>query len=94
MDGRLLERDWQFMLDAVYRINSATSVDSLEREVLECLDALMPCTQGTFFVAEEEEGRIVFRRPVVVGQEARYMDEFLNNNYDRDPYFRGMGLMH
>ena len=32
MDGRLLERDWQFMLDAVYRINSATSVDSLERE--------------------------------------------------------------
>ena len=94
MDGRLLERDWQFMLDAVYRINSATSVDSLEREVLECLEALMPCTQGTFFVAEEEEGRIVFRRPVVVGQEARYMDEFLNNNYDRDPYFRGMGLMH
>lgn len=94
MEKQLMERDWRFMLDAVYRVNSAGSVEILEREALECLDALIPSTQGTFFIAEEDErGHNVFRRAVVVGAQARLMDEFLSGGYDKDPYFRGMQLI-
>lgn len=94
MEKQLMERDWRFMLDAVYRVNSAGSVEILEREALECLDALIPSTQGTFFIAEEDErGHSVYRRAVVVGAQARFMDEFLSGNYDKDPYFRGMQLI-
>lgn len=94
MKEKLFERDWQFMLDSVYRINTMTNVNLFEREALECLCVLIPCTQGTFFVAEPEgEGRHRFVRPVVVGQEARFMDEFMTGTYDHDPYFGGMGLL-
>ena len=94
MEKQLMERDWRFMLDAVYRVNSAGSVEILEREALECLDALIPSTQWTFFIAEEDErGHNVFRRAVVVGAQARLMDEFLSGGYDKDPYFRGMQLI-
>lgn len=94
MGKQLMERDWRFMLDAVHRINSAGSVDILERESLECLDALVPSTQGTFFVAEEEEGgHIAYRRAVVVGEKARFMDKFISGEYDKDPYFHGMQLI-
>lgn len=94
MEKQLMERDWRFMLDAVYRVNSAGSVEILEREALECLDALIPSTQGTFFIAEEDErGHSVYRRAVVVGAQARFMDEFLSGDYDKDPYFRGMQLI-
>lgn len=94
MEMQLMERDWRFMLDAVYRVNSAGSVEILEREALECLDALIPSTQGTFFIAEEDErGHNVFRRAIVVGAQARLMDEFLSGGYDKDPYFRGMQLI-
>lgn len=58
MEKQLMERDWRFMLDAVYRVNSAGSVEILEREALECLDALIPSTQGTSFIAEEDSGGI------------------------------------
>lgn len=94
MEKQLMERDWRFMLDAVYRVNSAGSVEILEREALECLDALIPSTQGTFFIAEEDEREhSVYRRAVVVGAQARFMDEFLSGDYDKDPYFRGMQLI-
>lgn len=94
MEKQLMERDWRFMLDAVYRVNSAGSVEILEREALECLDALIPSTQGTFFIAEEDErGHSVYRRAVVIGAQARFMDEFLSGDYDKDPYFRGMQLI-
>ena len=94
MEKQLMERDWRFMLDAVYRVNSAGSVEILEREALECLDALIPSTQGTFFIAEEDErGHSVYRRAVVMGAQARFMDEFLSGDYDKDPYFRGMQLI-
>lgn len=56
MEERLFERDWQLMLDIVYRINLIKEVDLFEKEVLECLMVLMPCTQGTFFIPVEENG--------------------------------------
>ena len=47
------------MLDIVYRINLIKEVDLFEKEVLECLMVLMPCTQGTFFIPVEENGRVI-----------------------------------
>lgn len=94
MEKQLMERDWRFMLDAVYRINSVGSVETLEREALECLDVLIFSAQGTFFIAEEDErAHIVYRRAVVVGEKARFMDKFLSGGYDKDPYFKGMQLI-
>lgn len=66
----------------------------MERDWRFMLDALIPSTQGTFFIAEEDErGHSVSRRAVVVGAQARFMDEFLSGDYDKDPYFRGMQLI-
>lgn len=94
MDNDLFEKDWRFILDAVLRINSMRSVEFMEREVLECLQVLIPCTQLTFFVAEQGEDNsplsLTYKRPVVVGQPARFMDKFLDEDFNRDPYFRGM----
>lgn len=92
MDEKLFERDWQFLLDTIYRVNLIEDVDLFEKEVLECLMVLMPCTQGTFFVPVEEDGRTAYKRPCVVGEEARFMDKFLTGNYANDPYFFGFGL--
>lgn len=92
MDYKLFERDWQFMMDTIYRVNSIKSVDLFEKEVLECLMALMPCTQGTFFIPVEEDGRTVYKRPCVVGMKAKFMDEFCTGRYEHDPYFIGFGM--
>lgn len=92
MEERLFERDWQFMLDIVYRINLIKEVDLFEKEVLECLMVLMPCTQGTFFIPVEENGRVIYKRPYVVGEKADYMEEFCSGKYEGDPYFLGFGM--
>ena len=93
MEEKVFERDWRFMLDAVLRINSVESVELLEKEALECLCLLIPCTQGTIFVAEESGGTIPhYGRPYAVGMEALFFDEFLNGDYNSDPIFTGTNI--
>lgn len=92
MNSKLFERDWQFILDALYRINSSTTVDALEKETLECLMILTPCSQATAFIAAETEGRNSYARPYVVGEKAHFIDEFCTGKYDNDAYFRGFGV--
>lgn len=90
MGEMLFDRDWRFVLDAVYRINSTADVESMEYQTLECLAVLIPSTQGTFFIAEgSRESKLRFKRPAVVGAKARFMEEFLEDDYDKDPYFIG-----
>lgn len=94
MKEKLFERDWRFILDAIYRINSIDNIELLEKETLECLWALFPYTQGTFFIAESDtNGKLVYRRPAVIGIEAHYLDQFMNGDYDQDSYFCGMSLI-
>lgn len=93
MEEKVFERDWRFMLDAVLRINSVESVELLEKEALECLCLLIPCTQGTIFVVEESNGVIPrYGRPYAVGMEALFFDEFLNGDYNSDPIFTGTNI--
>lgn len=91
----VFERDWRFVIDSIYRINTTKSVDELERQPLECLLTLLRCTQGTFFIVEEGtcDSNLSFGRPVAVGQPARFLTEFLEGGYDKDPYFNGTGAL-
>lgn len=53
---------------------------------------LIHSTQGTFFIAEGKQGSgLLFGRPVVVGMEARYINDFIDGDYSKDPYFLGAG---
>ena len=92
MEYKLFERDWQFMMDTIYRANSIQNVELFEKEVLECLMALTPCTQGTFFIPVDEDDHVVYKRPCVVGMEAKFMDAFCMGIYEHDPYFIGFGI--
>lgn len=90
----LFDRDWRFICDSIYRVNATESVEELERQALECLAVLIHSTQGTFFIAEGKQGSgLLFRRPVVVGMEARYINDFIDGDYSKDPYFLGAGAI-
>lgn len=90
-DVMLQERDWQFILDSIYRINSITDVDTFQNEVLSCLRTLTPSYQGSFFMITMDHGIARSSRPVVIGAEPHLLDKF-GNNYDDDPYFNGLYL--
>ena len=88
----LQKRDWQFVLDAVYRINAIFDVDSFQNEVLSCLRNLIPNKQGTFFIIEMRQGIACSTRPAVVGEPVHHLEEFMSGIYDDDPYFNGLYL--
>lgn len=88
----LQKRDWQFVLDAVYRINAIFDVDSFQNEVLSCLRNLIPNKQGTFFIIEMRQGIACSARPAVVGEPVHHLEEFMSGIYDDDPYFNGLYL--
>ena len=91
----LFDRDWRFIIDSIYRINSTREVEQLEYEALECLLTLIHCTQGTFFIVDEGSSgsNLSFGRPVAVGQPARFFKEFIEGDYNKDPYFNGTGAI-
>ena len=91
----LFDRDWRFIIDSIYRINTTRTVDELEHGALECLLTLIPCTQGTFFIVDEgaRGSNLSFGRPVCAGQPARFFKEFIEGNYAKDPYFSGTGAI-
>lgn len=90
-DAQLHERDWQFMLDSIYRINTTSSVEKLQYETLSCLRSLTPSYQGTFSMIKMEHGIARSSRPVIVGAPAHLIEKF-TDNYDEDPYYDGLYL--
>lgn len=90
MAVKLFDRDWRFIVEAIYQINSITSLDSFQREVLEHLQVVAPADQGTFFLYSTDGDFRPIGTPVVVGDPAKYMDLFMNGSYNNDPYFTGM----
>lgn len=96
MSDKILPRDWRFMLESAYRISSTGSIWELECESLRCLQQLIPCDQGTFFVYDGVDERGIphlTNSTAVVGDEAQYLDEFMSGDYNFDSYFRGMALL-
>lgn len=93
MPSRFVERDWRFMMEVVYRINTQTSVWDMEMETLRCLQQFIPSTQGTFFIydgARNDGTPNLVDSTAVVGEDARYLDRFMTGAYDNDRYFTGL----
>jgi DNA-binding CsgD family transcriptional regulator len=89
-DIRFLDRDWEFILDTVYSVNSTGTIPAFAQKALSCLCALVPCDQGTFFVLDEHSDTVRASETYVCGKKALFLDKFLRGGYGQDPIF---GLM-
>lgn len=89
------EKDFEFVLDTVYRFNSTQSIADFSAEALSCLCTIIPCTQGIFTPVKAIDGRCrASGDAYVYGEEALFMDKFIQGHYDQDPYFGLMGFKH
>lgn len=87
MTCKLFEKDWLFILDTIYQLNAIGEKEAFRREALKCLRMSIPCCQGIFYSHMIEDGRIVnLGDPVVLGDEALYLDEF-HERYLKDSFF-------
>lgn len=87
MAYKLFEKDWLFILDTIYQLNAIGEREAFQREALKCLRMSIPCCQGIFYSHLIEDGRIVnLGDPVVLGDEALYLDEF-HERYLKDSFF-------
>ena len=87
MATELFDQDWQYALNTIYRINSATEVRDMQRDALECIRLSIPFSQGMFHIYKREEGQaVLLDKPMVVGEEPRYFEEF-NEKYAHDAFF-------
>lgn len=93
MPSGFVERDWRFMMEAIYRINSQASIWDMEMETLKCLQQFISSTQGTFFIYDgacNDGTPNLVDSTAVVGDDARYLDQFMTGRYDHDRYFTGL----
>lgn len=81
-------QDLEFLLDAIYKINSTKVLPSFEREASFRLYSLIPCVQVIFFpLSENCEGDLCSQMPFVWGEKALYLDKFLSGGYEQDRLF-------
>ena len=94
--GKLFERDWRSLLEAILRINSATDIALLQRISLECLLALVPSDQYAFFISRTGT-REALGEPYIMGFEAKYLDKFMVGDYntgeDAETFFSGRHIL-
>ena len=90
------ERDWYSINEAVLRICSTNSVPLLQKVTLDCLNALVPCDQYTFFLSLENDRKRLCN-PAIRGVDALFVEEFLAGKYDSDEdselFFSGRHLL-
>lgn len=89
MSAELLQRDYEFILDTVYRVNMTDSVELYALEALDCICTLIPCDQGTFFPFDEERG---FYGAYSVGDKPLLFDEFLAGGFENETIFKFMSV--
>lgn len=89
MKDMLHERDWNFILETIYAMNTEEDLHRIRRIALESLFVLIPSDQ-IMICRIEKADQLALRCTDydTVGSEARYMDKFLSGAYDEDPYFR------
>lgn len=87
MAKKLFEKDWLFILDTIYRLNEMSDRETLQLETLKLLRMSIPFCQGIFYAHDVEDGRIVRdEHPIVLGDDALYLDEF-HEQYGDDAFF-------
>lgn len=94
--GKLFERDWHSLMEAILRINSTNEIELLQRVSLECLRAFIPADQFVFFISRT--GTIEsMTDPYVMGVEAKYLERFMTGDYiggdDGEGFFSGRHLL-
>lgn len=89
MTAAMQERDWRFIVDSIYRINSHKNPETLEEVILEALWALIPARQIMLNrTSLGDRGKLEPRSVKTIGEEAKYMEEFLAGGYsNEDPFF-------
>lgn len=87
MTCKLFEKDWLFILDTIYQLHEIGEREAFQREALKYLRMSIPFCQGIFYSHLVEDGRIVpLGYPVVLGDEALYLEEF-HERYFKDSFF-------
>lgn len=87
MSSELFEKDWKYIVDTIYRINSSSELESMQSGTLQCLRSMIPFCQGLFHIYTREGDDFRLRSsPVVCGDEPRYMELFLAE-YVNDDFF-------
>lgn len=88
MNDMLYERDWNFIVDSIYAINSEEDLRRAGRMALETLYVLIPSDQIVMTYMEKPDQFTIRCKDVdTVGMAPRYMDVFLEGDYYGDPYF-------
>jgi DNA-binding CsgD family transcriptional regulator len=89
MGYELFDKDWLFILEAIFKLNSTTNVKSFQRKCLEMLRVLISCSQAVFFLAERRNGKIYSYSPVSFNVPEENLKKFMEDRYDDDDYFKG-----
>lgn len=88
MSERLMEQEWTYILDSLYEVNVAKTVDKMSSIALETLFHLIPCRQVIFTPMRcDDRGNWLPVDAKVVGEPAKFMDQFLHKGYYFDEYF-------
>lgn len=87
MGNELFEKDWKYIVDTIYRINANAELEDMQYSTLQCLRPMIPFCQGIYHIYAREGDEIRLHSfPVVYGDEARYLNLFLNE-YVNDAFF-------
>ncbi len=96
MHGKLFERDWHSIMEAILRISSTNDIGLLQNVSLDCLRAIVQADQYAFFISRTG-GREALGEPCIKGVEAKCLDKFMTGNYldddDSELFFSGRHLL-
>ncbi len=84
----LSDREFTFISQMIYRINTLDSYEAVSHMALKQLQTIIPFTKGIIFQIREEHQKLVYRNPVVLdppGENFTEMDHhFMDANYRSD----------
>ena len=87
MGNKLVDKDWLYILNTIYHLNELDDRETFQLETLKYLRLSTPFCQGIFYAYNIQDGKVAFfGKPVVLGDEALYLEEF-HRNYSHDSLF-------
>ncbi len=92
MARRLYELEWVFLLEAIYHMNEARSVDELRNTVLERLCQLTGCSKAFFQLADVGEASAPTRKFVAAGVPEEVLGLLETKEYRGDPFAMSLAL--
>lgn len=86
MRTTISDREFTFISQMIYRINSQTDYESVCRITLQQLASIIPLRKGLIFQIREENNQLVYRNPVTLDPPGLVYDEntFMGGGYRSD----------